>query len=654
MSWTASEFVIQQADDFMDVVVHDQVVADLNGDGRPDVLTAYRWNPERFPAIPVSVAINQGDGTFVDGTANLFGGNITGTEHPSGIWVDDYNGDARPDVFIYDVGPEIQPTFPYGLNRLILSNGAHGLIDASDRLVDVREYNHGAASGDFDRDGDVDLFVATADPFAFLLNDGDGNFTPTGGLLPWDNITPSEEHAFTGALFFDANKDGWLDLFLGRWSYITTTKSLLLINDHSGNFAHVDPIVVPEAAPSAYVWQARAADFNGDGFDDLVMSTGVLPDFGPLLQILINDGEGHFTDETALRLPWSAVHGNRAFTSDINGDGYIDLYITDALVGLPPPFLLNDGTGHFVELPRAFMPYHGGQLTVADINGDGRQDVLLAPLTIIGDVKYQVLLASDPGENPTGTGEEDGLLGDQSNETISGLGGSDVVFGGSGNDILRGGAGKDYLNGGAGSDTADFSDKTVAVTATLAEGTVRATVRVGGVDEDTIQFIENVKGGSADDVLTGNTLANSLKGGASADNLVGGAGDDTLGGGSGDDMLTGEAGADTFLFDTNLSKKNVVKKLDKMSNLDHIMDFSVGEDRIELDKSIFTKLSVGAMKKKEFFKGNDIGDAGKKVLIAYDKGSGELAYVAGKKDIVFAILNDSPDELSHKDFDIVA
>ena len=45
----------------------------------------------------------------------------------------------------------------------------------------------------------------------------------------------------------------------------------------------------------------------------------------------------------------------------------------------------------------------------------------------------------------------------------------------------------------------------------------------------------------------------------------------------------------------------------------------------------------------------DIG----KVLIAYDKGSGELAYVADKKDIVFAILDDSPNKLSHKDFDII-
>ncbi len=44
----------------------------------------------------------------------------------------------------------------------------------------------------------------------------------------------------------------------------------------------------------------------------------------------------------------------------------------------------------------------------------------------------------------------------------------------------------------------------------------------------------------------------------------------------------------------------------------------------------------------------------KKALIAYDKKSGELAYVAGKKDIVFAILDDSPNKLTHKDFDVFA
>lgn len=165
---------------------------------------------------------------------------------------------------------------------------------------------------------------------------------------------------------------------------------------------------------------------------------------------------------------------------------------------------------------------------------------------------------------------------------------------------------------------------------------------------------DEMSGGAGNDEVSGGGGSDIIDGGVGEDTVDGGDGDDTLGGGRGDDTLTGGAGADAFLFDTNLSKQNIVKKLDKASNLDHITDFTVGEDRIELDQSIFTKLAVGAMKKKAFFKGNDIGDAGKKVLIAYDKGSGELAYVAGKKDIVFAILDDSPNKLSHKDFDIVA
>jgi len=129
---------------------------------------------------------------------------------------------------------------------------------------------------------------------------------------------------------------------------------------------------------------------------------------------------------------------------------------------------------------------------------------------------------------------------------------------------------------------------------------------------------------------------------------------DHVAGGSGDDSLTCGPGADAFLFDANLSKQNVANTLDDESNFDHVTDFAPGEDHIEIDQTIFNTLEVSGLKKKQFFKRNDIEDAGKTVLIVHDKGSDELAYVACKGDFVFVILDNSPNELGHKDFDIVA
>jgi Ca2+-binding RTX toxin-like protein len=149
-------------------------------------------------------------------------------------------------------------------------------------------------------------------------------------------------------------------------------------------------------------------------------------------------------------------------------------------------------------------------------------------------------------ENVTGGSGNDSLTGDTLANTLTGGAGNDVLKGGSGNDVLKGGAGADTLDGGAGIDTADYSDKTVAVAVTLA-GATPASVKVNGVAEDTISNIENVTGGSGNDSLTGDTLANALTGGAGNDTLTGGSGNDKLDGGAGGDNLSGGDGDDTLI-----------------------------------------------------------------------------------------------------------
>ena len=100
--------------------------------------------------------------------------------------------------------------------------------------------------------------------------------------------------------------------------------------------------------------------------------------------------------------------------------------------------------------------------------------------------------------------------------------------------MLKGGAGADTLDGGAGVDTADYRDKS-GCRGRHAERRHNATVKVGGVAEDTIRNIENVIGGTAGDTLTGDGLANVLAGGAATTSLKGGRGADTLDGGAGVD-----------------------------------------------------------------------------------------------------------------------
>jgi Ca2+-binding RTX toxin-like protein len=135
------------------------------------------------------------------------------------------------------------------------------------------------------------------------------------------------------------------------------------------------------------------------------------------------------------------------------------------------------------------------------------------------------------------------VYGGAGNDTIQGGDADDVYHGGDGDDTFKSALtddGSDTMNGGAHTtgvgDTADYSNRTVAVTATV-DGT--GNDGIGGATEaDDIEIdVENVKGGTNNDTLTGGALANIL---------TGGAGNDTLAGGDGADILNGDAGNDIF------------------------------------------------------------------------------------------------------------
>jgi len=148
----------------------------------------------------------------------------------------------------------------------------------------------------------------------------------------------------------------------------------------------------------------------------------------------------------------------------------------------------------------------------------------------------------------TGNGD-DFITGTAGNNRIETRGGVDTVDGGNGNDEIEGGAGNDVLDGGAGSDLADYGDKGQQVSVVL-DGANDATVTVGGIAEDTIRNFENVRGGAANDTLTGNGQGNRLYGGIGNDTLRGEGGNDTLDGGLNTDTMTGGAGNDTYVVDS--------------------------------------------------------------------------------------------------------
>ena len=127
-------------------------------------------------------------------------------------------------------------------------------------------------------------------------------------------------------------------------------------------------------------------------------------------------------------------------------------------------------------------------------------------------------------------------------DDIYGYGGDDSIFGLAGDDHLVGGSGADALHGGPGSDTADYSNSTVGIIASLAAGGGAG----GDAEGDTYASIENLEGSDYADALVGNDGNNMLVGGFGDDFLDGGDGDDTLDGGLGNNTLKGGGGADNL------------------------------------------------------------------------------------------------------------
>nr|WP_316653477.1 hypothetical protein [uncultured Gellertiella sp.] len=304
---------------------------------------------------------------------------------------------------------------------------------------------------------------------------------------------------------------------------------------------------------------------------------------------------------------------------------------------------------------------------VDETGGDG-VDVVLAEVDnyILGTGIENLTLDNVLGViTGTGNGLANVLRGNDLSNTLYGLAGNDTLYGTPGTDHLYGGTGNDtyYIDSNQGAAT--IVDET-----TGGANDIDTVVSPDNVNlSDVTHFlgqIENVTltGGSYCDatgnalanVLVGNTAANTLDGGdnddtlygrGGYDRLLGGNGKDNLHGGLGRDILAGGAGKDYFYFDT---------KLNALTNVDHIVDFTSGTDRIELSHKIFTTLPVGALAKSAFLdttsaKAKHAGDR-----LIYDSTNGKLYYDddgTGKHAATLIAVFDNHAKPTAADFDII-
>jgi hypothetical protein len=284
----------------------------------------------------------------------------------------DYDNDGDLDVFAVQgsrlSGPGTRAPGPDGelfgsrLFRNDLTVKADGTRTL--RFTDVTKasgivaagYGMGAATGDFDNDGWIDLYVTSLGPNQLFRNNGNGTFTDVTAKSGTDDPRWS-----TSATFFDYDRDGWLDLFVANYV----------------NFR-------PDMKRSCFS-AGSARDYCNPVVYDPV------PD-----KLLHNNRNGTFSDVSARSaIARESGRGLGVVASDFNGDGWTDLYVAND--GDPNQLWVNArGSGSFaddallagVAVSRAGQPQGSMGIDIGDVDRDGDDDLFVTNLDNEGNTLY--------------------------------------------------------------------------------------------------------------------------------------------------------------------------------------------------------------------------------------------------------------------------
>ncbi len=305
------------------------------------------------------------------------------------VWFD-YDGDGWDDLFI--ANGEVQPD-RIDLPNALLRNRGDGTFEdvtAHSGLADNRVAT-GAAAGDLDGDGDLDLYVTIDGPNALFRNNGDGTFTDIAAEAGVDD--PRSSYAVA---LGDYDLDGDLDLYLGNWDLsFKDDRDKLYRNEGRGVFTDVT-IEAGINEDGGATLAALFFDYDNDGRPDLYVAEDLSDDI-----LYHNEGDGTFRDVTALAgVGVHAINAMGIDAADADNDGDLDLYITDsparasgAWQDLSPgnAYYINGGDGTFKSAAfeaRVAAAFSWGT-GFGDFDNDGFVDLYVATQHHIPDFLYR-------------------------------------------------------------------------------------------------------------------------------------------------------------------------------------------------------------------------------------------------------------------------
>lgn len=297
------------------------------------------------------------------------------------------------------------------------ANKLHHNVETKANLFDFDYFYNGAGVGigDINNDGLPDIF--------FCGNQVENKLFLNKGNMEFEDITEtaginSNKHWSNGVVFADVNNDGWLDIYVSQGGphEAEQRKNLLFINN--GDLTFSEEAVEFGLADSGFSTQSAFFDFDKDGdLDCIVMNENPLYGVDPInfyqafrkqKDLLYNSSShffinenGRFIDATAQVGLLRPSFGLGLVVSDINEDGWLDIYMANDYF-IPDAMFINQKNGTFfdeIKLRTTQVSFYGMGVDIADINNDLSNDIFVLDMASADHYRAKTLMASMSVDN---------------------------------------------------------------------------------------------------------------------------------------------------------------------------------------------------------------------------------------------------------------
>ena len=354
---------------------------DVNNDGKLDLFVKVQEGPSTPKNVKDILYINYG-ASFADEAVarGISDGYVYGTH--GAVFAPLFGSLRNFDALVTTTYGGVHPA----VDRLYRNRGTGFFEDATSSIVPAQTEDHagrGVAVGDFDRDGDLDLYFTNPlpDPFDsslepslalpnFLVNNGLGNFTAMYRGIDWSAFV-------SGVAAADIDGDGDIDLAEAKWK----APSTIYLNDGAGNFRDAGTDwQLPQSDIVTEKNGVSFGDLDNDGDLDLaIVGERVAASLVGSVFLYKNGGDRFVFSQ---RVDTSRSQGNRVgyqvSFGDFDQDGYLDMYFGGENI------YRNDGTGLMVLVPASvsglaasFGAFDPRGLGLGDFDGDGDLDIYL-------------------------------------------------------------------------------------------------------------------------------------------------------------------------------------------------------------------------------------------------------------------------------------